>query len=347
MNATRAATVRARSAFGGVVSIGRVQTPTLGILATREQEIADFIPETYFLVSGEFAATNDAARAYAGMWFDHEKPAGDGRNNWLMTAEAAQAKLDKIKGQTGMVEKLEVKKQNERPALLYDLTSLQRDANRRFGFSAKRTLSAAQGLYEAHKVLTYPRTNSRYVTTDMAPELQSRAANFMKIPTFKAAAEYIANLKELPLERIVDDSKVEDHHAIIPTEIVVEPESLKGDEKRIYDLVVRRFLSAFHPIAKYELTTVITNIEEERFRTKGRVLIDAGWKTVYGLGADAPAEEGTEEDEKEKANLPKLEHGRGDRLHQRRVRGEADPAAGALHRGHVAERDGDRGQARR
>jgi DNA topoisomerase-3 len=309
MNATRAATIRARSAFGGVVSLGRVQTPTLGILATREREIAEFVPETYFLVSADFATPDDSGREWQGMWFDHEKPAVDKRANWLASADAAQEVLDRVIGKAGIVEQLEIKKQNERPALLYDLTSLQRDANRRFGYSARRTLNAAQALYEQHKVLTYPRTNSRYLSTDMIPELQQRAANFTEIPVYREAAKYVAGLSELPLERIVDDKKVDDHHAIIPTEQVAKIDKLRDDEKRIYDLVVRRYLAAFHPTARYELTTIITAVEEHRFRSKGRVLIEPGWKAVYGLSADAPPEDGQEPDEKEKVNLPKLEQG--------------------------------------
>ncbi len=309
MNATRAATIRARSAFGGVVSLGRVQTPTLGILATREREIAEFVPETYFLVTADFETPDGSGRTWQGMWFDHEKSAGDNRSNWLASTEAAQAVLDRVISSSGTVEQLEIKKQNERPALLYDLTSLQRDANRRFGYSARRTLSAAQALYEQHKVLTYPRTNSRYLSTDMIPELQQRAANFTEIPAYREAAKYVAGLKELPLERIVDDSKVDDHHAIIPTEQIANIAKLRDDEKRVYDLVVRRYLAAFHPTARFELTTIITAVEDHRFRSKGRVLVEAGWKAVYGVGADAPADEGNEPDEKEKVNLPKLEEG--------------------------------------
>jgi DNA topoisomerase-3 len=312
MNTTRAATIRARSAFGGVVSCGRVQTPTLGILAAREQLIADFVPETYFVVTGEFLAQADpAGRSYEGTWFDPEKPANDSRANWFLKAELAQAAVEAVQSATGVVESTDIKKQTEKPALLYDLTSLQRDANRRFGYSARRTLSAAQGLYEQHKVLTYPRTNSRYLTTDMVDELVPRAAMLGKHAVYKEASDFVVALDKLPLERIVDDSKVDDHHAIIPTEQLADISKLRDDEKRIYDLVVRRYLAAFHPIARYELTTVITEVASHRFRTKGRVLIEAGWKAVYGLGADAPAEEGAkEDDEKEvKAPLPKLIQG--------------------------------------
>ena len=315
MNATRAATIRGRSAFGGVVSIGRVQTPTLGILAAREQLIIDFVPETYFLIEGEFATIDPSGRTYKGMWFDHNKNKSDNRATWAGTQEEAEARVAKVRGARGTVFSTEIKKRSVRPDLLFDLTSLQRDANRRFGYSARRTLGLAQSLYEQHKVLTYPRTNSRYLTTDMVPELQARATNFEAIPVFAEAATFVKNLKELPLERIVNDEKVEDHHAIIPTEQVADLAKLKDDERRIYDLVVRRFLAAFHPIAKHEDTTVITEVQGEHFRTKGTVLVEPGWRAVFGLGADVPADEtagdGTaaKPDEEEKAQLPKLHEG--------------------------------------
>jgi DNA topoisomerase III len=287
-----------------------VQTPTLGILATREQAIADFVPETYFLVQASFDTIDPAGRTYTGMWFDHTKAKSDARATWAGTKEEAEARVAKVRGSRGVVEKLEIKKRSVRPELLYDLTSLQRDANRRFGYSARRTLGLAQSLYEQHKVLTYPRTNSRFLTTDMVPELQARAANFESLPLYAEAASFVKGLKELPLERVVDDAKVDDHHAIIPTEQVADLAKLKDDERRVYDLVVRRFLAAFHPIARHEDTVVVTQVQDERFRTKGSVLVEPGWRAVYGLGADAPAEEGdAKPDEDEKAQLPKLTEG--------------------------------------
>jgi DNA topoisomerase-3 len=309
MNATRAATVRARSAFGGVVSLGRVQTPTLGILAEREKAIAAFIPETYHLITGSFDTVENAGRMYDGLWFDPSKPANDSRSTWISKREDADAVAARTSGATGTIESLEIKKQSERAPLLYDLTSLQRDANRRFGFSARATLAAAQSLYEQHKVLTYPRTNSRYLTTDMVGDLKGRASMFTKLDAYAAAARYVDGLAELPLERIVNDAKVDDHHAIIPTEQVADISKLREGEKRIYDLVVRRYLAAFHPTARYELTTVITAIDQDRFRTKGRVLVEAGWKGVYGLGAEAPRDDSAEPDEQEKKDLPKLAEG--------------------------------------
>lgn len=316
MNATRAATIRGRSAFGGVVSIGRVQTPTLGILAAREQQIADFVPETYHLVQADFDTVDPSGRRYKGMWFDPAKAKSDPRATWAGTKEEADARVAKVQGARGTVESLEIKKRTSRPGMLYDLTSLQREANSRLGYSAKRTLGIAQSLYERHKVLTYPRTNSRYLTTDMVPELQARAAMFEALPAYAEGATYVKNLKELPLERIVNDDKVEDHHAIIPTEQVADLSALDNAEKRVYDLVVKRYLSVFHPVAKHEDTVVITEVAGERFRTKGTVLVEPGWRAVYGQTIDGTPEEAgadpaakTEGDEDEKAQLPKLTQG--------------------------------------
>ncbi|MEO6866914.1 MAG: DNA topoisomerase, partial [Gaiellales bacterium] len=318
MNATRAATIRGRSAFGGVVSIGRVQTPTLGILAAREQLIADFVPETYFLVKAKFDTVDPSGRSYFGMWFDHTKPKSDKRATWAGTQEEAEARVAKIRDARGRISSLEIKKRTSRPGLLYDLTSLQREANQRLGYSAKRTLGIAQSLYERHKVLTSPRTNSRYLTTDMVPELQARAGNFTELEKYAEGAKYVLSLNELPLERIVNDAKVDDHHAIIPTEQVADLTKLDDSEKRVYDMVVKRFLSVFHPVARHEDTVVITDVEGEHFRTKGTVLVEPGWRAVYGETVDAPAEDPAEAaegsgkaegDEDEKAKLPKLTEG--------------------------------------
>ncbi|MBC7461063.1 MAG: DNA topoisomerase 3 [Thermoleophilia bacterium] len=316
MNATRAATIRGRSAFGGVVSIGRVQTPTLGILAAREQLIADFVPETYYLIQGEFATVDPTGRAYSGIWFDPAKPKSDNRSTWAGTLEEATERVARMNGVQGVVQSTEIKKRTVRPELLFDLTSLQRTANSRFGYSARRTLGIAQSLYEQHKVLTYPRTDSRYLTTDMVPELQIRAANLASVPMFADAANFVVNLTELPLERIVNDEKVNDHHAIIPTEQVADFNKLKDDERRIYELVVRRYLAAFHPAAKHEDTVVVTEVQGEHFRTKGSVLVFPGWRSVFGLEADAPqaeiaegAEAAPKGDEDEKQQLPKLNEG--------------------------------------
>ena len=295
MNATRAATIRGRAWVGGVVSLGRVQTPTLGMIVKREREIQAFVPEPYRLVHATFQPP------YQGLWFegDETRIFGD--------LERADRIVAKVSGQDGTIEKVERKEQSERAPLLYDLTSLQRDANRRYGFSARRTLQAAQSLYEAKKAITYPRTSSRYLSGDMVPQLKPTAATLQPIADFRAAAEYVLGLDQLPLQRVVNDAKVDDHHAIIPTDIEHDMDALTPDERRIFDLVARRFLAVFHPPARYARTTVITVVEEERFRTRGKVTLEAGWRGVYGLEADQ--ERQSEEEESEGGEMPALQEG--------------------------------------
>src|SRR6476619_6886037 len=188
MNATRAATIRGRAWVGGVVSLGRVQTPTLAIIVAREREIQAFVPEPYWLVHATFDPR------YEGLWFDpikaDDKDTPTGQETWLKEAERAQEVVDKVSGKTGTVESVERKEQSQSAPLLYDLTSLQRDANRRFGFSARRTLQAAQSLYEDKKAITYPRTSSRYLSGDLVPQLKPTAETLLPIEDYRAAAEY-------------------------------------------------------------------------------------------------------------------------------------------------------------
>ncbi len=297
MNATRAATIRLRSSFDGAVSLGRVQTPTLAILTRREEEIRAFIPEAYWLVDAKFEA--DGGRKYEGRYHAGAKPR-------IENQASADEIVAAVKGQRGKITKLDKTKKTEKPAMLYDLTSLQRDANTRFGFSAKRTLGAAQRCYEEHKALTYPRTNSRYLTTDMVDEIKPTAEQVGRDSEYAAAAEYVTGLDLLPLGRVVNDEKVGDHHAIIPTNAQHNLEKMGPDDRRIYDLVVRRFLAIFHPDAEFENTRVETTVSEHVFRTRGKVLIVPGWRGVYGELADG-AKSAAEEDEGRDQTLPKLE----------------------------------------
>ena len=302
MNATRAATIRLRSAFDGAVSLGRVQTPTLAILARREEEIRAFVPEPYWVVDATFDPVEDRPRTYEGRYHA-------GANPRLKTAEEAEAVVAAATGQTGTITKLEKTERKERVPLLYDLTQLQRDANGRFGFSARRTLAAAQRLYEEHKALTYPRTNSRYLTGDMVPDIKPVAKLVGERAEYAAAAEYVLGLDVLPLARVVDDAKVTDHHAIIPTRAERHPvETMSEDDRRIYDLVVRRFLAIFHPDAVFENTRVETTVASHVFRTRGKLLLVPGWRGVYGETADLDdAAEG--DDEGREQRLPKLNQG--------------------------------------
>jgi DNA topoisomerase-3 len=295
MNATRAATIRGRAWVGGVVSLGRVQTPTLGMIVKREREIQAFVPEPYRLVHATFQPP------YQGIWFegDETRIFGD--------LERADRIVAKVSGQDGTVEKVERKEQSERAPLLYDLTSLQRDANRRYGFSARRTLQAAQSLYEGKKAITYPRTSSRYLSGDMVPQLKPTAGTLQPIEDYRKAAEFVLALDQLPLQRVINDAKVDDHHAIIPTDVDHDVEAFTPDERRVFDLIARRFLAVFHPPARYARTTVITLVEEERFRTRGKITLEAGWRAVYGVEPDH--ERQSEEEEKEGGEIPTLQEG--------------------------------------
>ncbi|UGS37843.1 DNA topoisomerase 3 [Capillimicrobium parvum] len=297
MNATRAATIRLRSSFDGAVSLGRVQTPTLAILARREEEIAAFKPEPYWLVDATFEA--DGARVYEGRFHAGAQPR-------IATAEEAEAVVAAVRGQRGTITKLDKTKRTEKAPLLYDLTSLQREANTRYGFSARRTLGAAQRLYEEHKALTYPRTSSRYLTSDMVPEIKPTAELVGHNPDYRAGAAYVTGLDLLPLARVVADDKVGDHHAIIPTRAEHKLDKMGEDDRRVYDLVARRFLAVFHPEAVFENTRVETTVAEQVFRTRGKVLIVPGWRGVYGQLAEG--EQG-DDDEGREQQLPRLERG--------------------------------------
>ena len=295
MNATRAASIRLRAAFDGAVSLGRVQTPTLALVARREEEIRAFKPEPYWLVEAQFAATGE--RLYSGRYLGGKR---------LKEEQEAAAVVEAVTGQKGEITKLETKEERERPQLLYDLTSLQRHANTLYGFSARRTLGAAQKLYEEHKALTYPRTNSRFLTGDLVADIRPTAELVGHNPAYRKGAEYVTSLEKLPLGRVVNDRKVEDHHAIIPTKSEHDLGRMGADELKVYDLVAKRFLAVFHPEAVFERTRVETTVNEHVFRTSGRRLIVAGWKSVYG---DEVSVEGAEDDSGGDQSLPRLEQG--------------------------------------
>jgi DNA topoisomerase-3 len=303
MNATRAATIRLRSSFDGAVSLGRVQTPTLAILARREEEIRAFVPEPYWVVDADFMAVDaPPGRAYAGRLHVGAYPR-------LKSAEEAATAVAACEGQVGEITKLEKSERRERAPQLYHLTSLQSEANKRFGFTARRTLGAAQRLYDEHKALTYPRTNSRYLTRDMIPEIKPIARLVGERAEYAEGAKYVLGLDVLPLGRVVDDSKVQDHHAIIPTNAERHPvDKMKDDDRRIYDMVVRRFLAVFHPEAVFENTRVETTVATHVFRTRGKLLLVPGWRGVYGETADPDPDAG-EDDEGAEQRLPRLEQG--------------------------------------
>ena len=300
MNATRAATIRGRAWVGGVVSLGRVQTPTLAMIVKREREIQAFVPEPYWLVHGTFDPR------YQGLWFD-----GKDETRIFGDPNRADEIVAKVEGKDGIVEKVERKEQSERAPLLYDLTTLQRESNRRYSFSARRTLQAAQSLYESKKAITYPRTSSRFLSGDLVPQLKPTAATLAPISEYSAAARYVLDLAQLPLGRVVSDAKVDDHHAIIPTDIEHDMSAFSPDERRVFDLIARRFLAVFHPPARYARTTVVTLVEEERFRTRGKITLEAGWRGVYGLETEEElkAKQSEEDSEGEGTEIPPLEQG--------------------------------------
>jgi DNA topoisomerase-3 len=330
MNATRAATIRLRSSFDGAVSLGRVQTPTLAIVARREEEIKAFKPEPYWLVDATFAAAGAGAgrdpvnqsasgeRVYVGHFQAPAGSPGATKGPRIGTEEEALAIVGACEGRAGTITKLEKKEQREKAPMLYDLTTLQREANNRYGFSARRTLSAAQRLYEEHKALTYPRTNSRYLPSDMVEEIKPIAELVGSQAEYRKGAEYVTALDVLPLARVVNDEKVTDHHAIIPTRSEHNLEKMGSDDRRIYDMAVRRFLAVFHPEAVFENTrveTTVVPVDEQSgaghvFRTRGKLLLVPGWRGVYdevaadAKGADTKAD--SEEDEETDQQLPRL-----------------------------------------
>src|SRR5436305_9288407 len=269
MNATRAATIRLRSSFDGAVSLGRVQTPTLAILARREEEIRAFQPEPCWLVDAVFAAEEE--RVYEGRYHDGSKPR-------LPDAEVAAKIVEAVRGREGEITKLETSRRKERSPLLYDLTSLQRDANTRFGFAARRTLAAAQRLYEEHTALTYPRTNSRFLPSDLRGEIKPIAELVGRQGPYAQAARYVTGLDVLPLGRVINDKKVSDHHAIIPTRSEHNVSKFNDDDKKVYDLVARRFLAVSPPAAGFANTRVATTAAAPGCRTRGRGPLGRRWR---------------------------------------------------------------------
>ena len=270
LNATRAQTLRARQAGAdGVYSLGRVQTPTLALIVARDQEIAAFVPVEYYEVVATFQAS---AGSYTGLW-------GTAQGSRLTTRAAADAITAKVQGRRGTVVKVEKHARQERPPLLYDLTSLQQAANARYAFSAAHTLTLAQSLYEK-TFITYPRTASRHLSSSVNRELRGHIEAASVGPYLPFIHTILARGSVSLTSRHVDDTNVTDHHAIIPATQRVDPAALPPDEKRLYDLIARRFLAAFYPDAELERTTLSTEVEGERFTTRGTVVLAAGWQEV-------------------------------------------------------------------
>src|SRR5438552_2085291 len=304
INGTRAMTAF-NSKTGGfhLTTVGRVQTPTLAIVVEREEKIKSFVPKDYWEIHGTFDAK---AGAYPGRWFDEsfardKEGDTDLRPERVWEMRRAEAIRDRCLGRPGVVSE-ESKPTTQAAPPLYDLTSLQREANSRLGFSAKRTLQIAQALYERHKAITYPRTDSRALPEDYLPTVRSTLG---KIDN-PFARKVLDNNWVKPNKRIFNNAKVSDHFAIIPTGTV--PRSLDTNERAIFDMVTKRFVAVFFPPAQYENTTRITRLEGEPFKTEGKILVAPGWLEVYGREAAS---------EKPEENLPPVT--RGERVETVRI----------------------------
>ena len=275
LNVTRTLTCK----FNAQLNAGRVQTPTLAMIVNREKEIQNFRPVDYWTIRADFSD-------YYGDW--------RGSNGGRIYEQAkVEEILARIKGQEGTIKEVKTEAKKEQPPLAYDLTELQRDANRRYGWSAQKTLAVLQDLYERQKLVTYPRTDSRYITSDIVPTLPIRLKAMAAGP-YQAMAKALLQKPLQPGKRLVNDSKVSDHHAIIPTEQPLNLRVLDEDEKRLYDLVARRFLAVLYPPFCYEQTTIVTVVKGETFYSRGKVITDQGWRAVQMSPADK------EDDEEEK-----------------------------------------------
>jgi DNA topoisomerase III len=283
INATRAMTAF-NSKVGGfqLTPVGRVQTPTLAILVEREERIRSFEPRTFWELMADFDVQKGS---YRGRWFDEQfaKDSDEERKAERIWDRAkAEAILAKVLGKQGDISQ-EKKATTQAPPLLYDLTSLQREANSRFGFSARRTLQIAQQLYERHKVITYPRTDSRYLPEDYLGTAGHVLSSLVDPTIQPHARKVLQNGWLKPTKRIFNNAKITDHNAIIPTDQV--PRNLDEAQMRVFDMVARRFVAVFHPAAQFEVTTRITRVEGEAFKTEGRIIKDPGWLAVYGRQA--------------------------------------------------------------
>ena len=285
INGTRAVTKRLQSrAKRTVFSVGRVQTPTLSMLVERELEIIAHRPEKYFKVEASFTADDHEYLGTLHLRDMARDKANPTRIFDSTVLKDVQARLDELKNtQASASETRKISEQ--KPHIFYDLTSLQRDANRRFGYSAQRTLQAAQRLYEQEKLITYPRTDSKYLPEDYGPVLQAAVGNLGDIPSYAKFASQIQSKIHGKDRRFFNNKKVSDHFAIIPTGELPSAR-LAGDEAKIFDLVVKRVLAAFMPVAKWENVDRVTVLGDLEFRSKGRYLREQGWQAVYGTVKD-------------------------------------------------------------
>ena len=296
MNASRAFTLR----YGALLSVGRVQTPTLAMLVSRRLEIDRFVPQPYWTVQADFGD-------YQGTWLDPSREEGKRIPEEARANEIAR----KVRGKPARVESAERVEKRDPAPQLYDLTALQREGSSLLGFTAERTLKTVQSLYEKRKLITYPRTDSRYLSHDMGGAVE-KALKSLPAPYAALAAPVLA--KPLPRpKRIFDDAKLTDHHAIIPTGRRADPEALSPDEAKLFDLIARRLIAAFYPPCRYETVRVVTQSEGETFLSTGTAVLEEGFKAVYrGIGRE----------KSEEAPLPALREGDARMVRGARVKGE-------------------------
>ncbi len=263
--------------FDARLSAGRVQTPTLALIVGREKEINNFTPESYWQVHADFGS-------YAGLW------RSSGGVTRIKEEKRAREIAEKVQGSEGRIVKVETKDKTEPPPLAYDLTALQREANSRLGFSAQKTLSTLQGLYERHKLVTYPRTDSRYITRDIVPTLKDRLQAVLSSRYRKPVQQLLAG-EIKPGSRFVNDAKVTDHHALLPTEQRAEPQRLESDERALWEMIVARFLAVLFPPYRFKSITLITEAKGEQFLSRGIQVVDPGWKAIEESVSDKEEEE--------------------------------------------------------
>ena len=265
INATRAFTVK----YDALLSIGRVQTPTLAMIVKRQAEIDNFVPEKYYEVTADYGD-------FKGTWTDSKN------STVIKQLSDAQEIASKVDGKDGTVKEVKKTAKQTLPPQLYDLTELQRDCNKMYGFSAQKTLDIAQSLYEKRKMITYPRTDSRYLSDDMIPKIKVIMRRLVNAEIFAGYAQNVIDMEKLPInKRIVDNKKVTDHHAIIPADNSFRKDSLTPEEKKVFGLVALRFIAVFGDPYKYTSTQITVVCEDEKFITKGTTVTDEGWKRLY------------------------------------------------------------------
>lgn len=293
INATRAYTLN----YNTLLSIGRVQTPTLAIIVDKQKEIDNFQSKDYYEIINDYGN-------FKGTWFNKED-----NSTKIFDKLKANNIAKKVNNFDGSVESINKEVKKQLPPLLYDLTELQRDCNKKFGFSAKKTLSIAQNLYENKKMITYPRTDSRYLSDDMKQKVKNVLLKLKSTQKYNLYADYVLNMENIPFsKRIIDNSKITDHHAIIPTDVNINIQKLTQDEIKVYNLIVIRFICVFYPNYEYFITKIVTNVKNEFFISKGTTVLKYGWLEIYkNLDTDKIKEEKPQKEDNQK--LPEVKKG--------------------------------------